>query len=53
MFGDTTAQPTCAQEKAILSDNIEALRKSYINTKTFAAVGIIAAGIVGYLLGKK
>ncbi len=44
---------TCAQEKQILVSNMESLRTSYVNTKTFAVVGILTAGLIGYFIGKK
>jgi len=47
------AGTTCAQDKAILQSNVDSLRTSYVNTKKFAVVGIVAAGLLGYFIGKK
>ena len=43
---------TCAQDKQVLQSNVDSLRTSYVNTKKFAVVGIIAAGLIGYLIGR-
>ena len=44
---------SCAQDKQVLQSNVDSLRTSYVNAKKFAVVGIIAAGLIGFFIGKK